>query len=95
MKFATFLICVATCDASARMSGVGVGFGFAPAGFFGRGFWGCFCCAKEDACDAAPSAIEMIAIKIEMRFKRLLQSVIKQPLPARSTEFGLDWLIRE
>jgi hypothetical protein len=74
------------------MSGVGVGFGFTPEeGLFCR----CLCCAKAVASDEAPSAIKIIAIEIEIRFKGILLRVFMQPPATHFIEFGLDRLIRD
>jgi hypothetical protein len=64
------------------MSGVGVGVDFAPrVGLFCCCFGCCFCCAMERACDAAPSAIKTITVKIETRFKRESSKAFSNGLP--------------
>jgi hypothetical protein len=90
------LICAATSDASARMSGVGVDVGFAPRmGLFCCCLGCCFCCfGMERACDAAPSAIKTITVKIETRFKRDSSKRFQTAPAARSLGCGPRRLIR-
>jgi len=95
MKFETFLICVTTSDASARVSGVGVGVGFTRrVGLFCCCFGCCLCRASERACDAAQSAIKTNRIKIETRFKRDSSKAFSNGCAARSIGRGLNLLIR-
>jgi hypothetical protein len=74
---------------------VGVGVGLTPrVGLFCCCFGCCFCRVRECACDAAPSAIKTISVKIETRFKRDSSKAFSNGDAAHPIGRGLNRLIR-